>query len=212
VPVGHGATEESVHDKKPEKRVVVNSIEDEKLPINCALEDRSVVESVDDEELVHDDEPVPSPVPIGQGSEVRADDDFVNDEELVDYAAGNSANNEDPPISRAFKDWLFVDSIDDEEPFRNDEPVASLAPVSQASEERADDDSVNNEELVDYELSVAPQDNKGSVASVERAVNNSIVNEELVDNEQASPGIFSCTCPSPCYLLSINIVFLFFCR
>jgi hypothetical protein len=99
---------------------------------------------------------------------VRADDDFVNDEELVDYAAGNSANDEDPPISRAFKEGLFVDSIDDEEPVLDDEPVASLAPVSRASEERADDDSVNNEELIDYELPVAPQDNEGSVASVER--------------------------------------------
>ncbi len=75
-----------------------------------------------------------------------------------------------------------------------------------------DDDSVNNEELVDYELPVAPQDNEGSVASVERAVVNSIVNKELIDNEQASPGVFLWTCPSPCYLLLTNIAFSFFCR
>ncbi len=143
---------------------------------------------------------------------MRADDDFVNDEELVDYAAGNSANDEDPPISRAFKKGSFVDSVDDEEPVRNDEPVASLAPVGRASEERADDDSVNDEELVDYEHPVAPQDNEGSVASVERAVVNSVVNEELVDNEQASPGVFSWTCPSPCYLSLTNVAFSFFRR
>ncbi len=155
------------------------------------MKDRSVVDSVDNEELVHDNEPVPSPVPpIGRGSEVRTDDDFVNDEELVDYAAGNSANNEDPPISRVFKEGSFVDSVNDEEPVRDNEPVASLAPIGRASEERADDDSVKDEELVDYKLPVAPQDNKGSVASKERAVVNSIVNEELVNNEQASLGIF----------------------
>jgi hypothetical protein len=158
------------------------AVDDEEPPINCASEDRSVVDFADDEELVCDDEPVPSPVPVGRGSEVRADDDFVNDEELVDYAAGNSVNDEDPPISRAFKEGSFVDSVDDEEPVRDDEPVASLAPVGRASEERADDDSVNDEELVDYELPVAPQDNEGSVASVERAVVNSVVKEELVDN------------------------------
>jgi hypothetical protein len=81
--VGRGATKESVNNKMPEKRVVVNSVDDEEPPINRALEDRSVVDSVDDE-LVRNNEPVPSPVPIGQVSEVRRDDDFVNDEELVD--------------------------------------------------------------------------------------------------------------------------------
>jgi hypothetical protein len=202
--------EESIDNKKPEERAVVNSVDDDEMPINHALEDWSVVDSVDNEELVHDDEPVPSPVPVGRGSEVWADDDFVNTEELVDYAAGNSANNEDPPISRAFKEGLFVDSIDDEEPVCNNESVASLAPIGQASEERADNDSVNNEELVDYKLPVAPQDNKGSVASVERAVVNSIVNKELVDNEQASPGVFLWTCPSPHYLLLTNVAFLLF--
>jgi hypothetical protein len=143
---------------------------------------------------------------------VRADDDFVNYEELVDYADGNSANNEDPPISCAFKERPFIDSINDEEPVRDNEPVASLVPISQASKERGDNDSVNNEELIDYELPVALQDNKGSVASVEKAVVNSIVNEELVDHEQASPGFFLWTCPSPCYLSLTNIGFLFFCR
>jgi hypothetical protein len=212
VPVGFGATKESVNDKKPEKRAVVNSVDDEEPPINRALEDRSVVDSVYDEELVHNDEPVPSPVPIGQGSKVRVDNDFVNNEELVNYAAGNSTNNEDPPISHAFKEGSFIDSVDDEEPVCDNEPVASLAPIGRAFEERADDDSVNNEELVDYKLPVAPQDNEGSVASVERAVVNSVVNKELVDNEQASPGIFSWTCPSPLYLSLTNVAFLFFCR
>jgi hypothetical protein len=125
---------------------------------------------------------------------------------------GNSANDEDLPISRAFKDGLFVDSVDNEEPVRDDEPVASLAPIGQASKERAHNDSVNDEELVDYELPVAPQDNKGSVAFVERAVVNSVVNKELVDNEQASPGVFLWTCPSPCYLSLNNVAFLFFHR
>ncbi len=210
VPVGCGATKESVDDKKPEERAVVNSIDNEEPPINHALEDRSVVDSVDNEELIRDDGPVTSAVPVGQGSKVRADDDFVNNEELVDYAAGNSVNDEDPPISHAFK--AFVDSVNDEEPVRDNEPVASLAPVGQASKERVDNDSVNDEELVDYELPVAPQDNNGSVASVERAIVNSVVNEELIDNEQASPGVFLWTFPSPCYLLLTNVAFLFFCR
>jgi hypothetical protein len=83
--IGRGATKESVDNKKPEERVVVNSVDNEEPPINCALEDRSVVDSVDNEELVRNDEPVSSPVPVGRGSKVRADDDFVNDEELVDY-------------------------------------------------------------------------------------------------------------------------------
>jgi hypothetical protein len=122
----------------------------------------------------------------------------------------NSANDEDPPISHAFKEGSFVYSIDDEEPVHDDEPVASLAPVGRASKERADDDSVNDEELVDYELPVAPQDNEGSVASMERAVINSIVNEELVDNEQASLGIVSWSSTSPHYLLLTNVAFLFF--
>jgi hypothetical protein len=65
VPIGRGATKESVDDKKQEEGVVINSVDSEEPPINCALEDRSVVDSVDDEELVHEDEPVPSPVPIG---------------------------------------------------------------------------------------------------------------------------------------------------
>jgi hypothetical protein len=108
VPVGCGATKESVNNKKPEERAVVNSVDNEESPINCASEDRSVVDSVDNEELVRDDEPVPLPVPVGQGSKVRADDDFVNDEELVDYPAGNSANNEDSPISRAFKEGSLL--------------------------------------------------------------------------------------------------------
>ncbi len=59
MPVGRGATEESVNDKKPEERAVVNSVDDEEPPINHALEDRLVVDSVDDDELVSDDEPVP---------------------------------------------------------------------------------------------------------------------------------------------------------
>jgi hypothetical protein len=113
VPVGHGATKESVNNKKPEERAVINSRDNEELPINRASKDRLVVDFVDNEELICNDEPVLSPVPVNQGSKVRADDDFVNDEELVDYAAGNSANNEDPPISSAFKKGLFVDSIDD---------------------------------------------------------------------------------------------------
>ncbi len=171
-----------------------------------------VADSVDDEELVRDDEPVPSREPVGRGSKVRADNDFVNDEELVDYAAGNSANDKDPPISCAFKDGLFVDSVDNEEPVCDDEPVASLAPVGRGYEERADNDSVNNEEFVDYELPVASPDNEGSVASMERAVINSVVNEELVDNEQVSLGIFLWTCHSPHYLLLTNVAFLFFCR
>ncbi len=75
-----------------------------------------------------------------------------------------------------------------------------------------DDDSVNNEELVDYKLPIAPQDNKGSVASKERVVINSIVNKELIDNEQASLGFFLWTCPSPRYLSLTKIVFSFFCR
>jgi hypothetical protein len=124
--------------------------------------------------------------------------------------AGNSANNEDPPISCAFKEGLFVDSANDEEPVRDDEPVASLAPVGQASKERADDDSVNDEELVDYELPDAPQDNEGSVASVERVVINSVVNKELVDIQQAGLGVFSWTCPSPHYLSLTNVVFFIF--
>jgi hypothetical protein len=127
--VGRGAIKESVNNKKPEERAVINSVDDEEPPINRALEDRLVVDSVDDEELIHNDEPVPSSVPVGRGSEVRVDNDFVNNEELVDYVAGNSANNEDPPISLAFKEGLFVDSVDDEEPVRDNEPVASLAPV-----------------------------------------------------------------------------------
>jgi hypothetical protein len=212
LPIGRGATKESVNNEKPEERAVVNSIDDEEPPINHALEDRTVVDSVDNEELVRDDEPVPSPVPSGQGSEVRADNGFFNNLELVDYAAGNSANNEDLPISHAFKEGLFVDSINNEDPVRNDEPVASLEPVGQASKERVDDDSVNDEELVDYELPVAPQGNEGSVASVERAVVNSIVNKELVDNEQASPGVFLWTCPSPRDLSLTNVAFLFFRR
>jgi hypothetical protein len=211
VPIGCGATNESVDNKKPEERAVVNSIDNEEPPIS-ALEDRLVVDSVDDEELVHNNEPVPSPVPVGQGSEVRADDEFVNNEELVYYAAGNSANDEDPPISHAFKEGLFVDSVNDEESVRNNEPVASLAPIGRASKERVDDDSVNDEELVDYELPVAPQDNEGSVASVERAVVNFVVNKELIDNEQASPGMFLWTCPSPFYLSLTNIAFSVFCR
>ena len=76
--VGRGATKESVNNKMPEKRVVVNSVDDEEPPINRALEDRLVVDSVDNEELVGDNEPVPLPVPVSQGSEVRADNDFVN--------------------------------------------------------------------------------------------------------------------------------------
>ena len=127
--IGRGATKESVDNKMPEERVVVNSVDNEEPPINCALEDSLVVDSVDDEELVRDNEPVPSPVPVGQSSKVRVDDDFDNDEELVDYAAGNSTNNEDLPISHAFKEGSFVDSVDNEEPVRDDEPVASLAPV-----------------------------------------------------------------------------------
>ncbi len=114
--VGRGATKESVDDEKPE-------------PISRASEDRLVVDSVDNEELVRDDEPVPSPVPVIPGFEVRADDDFVNNEGLVDYAAGNFTNNEDLPISCAFKEGLFVESVNDEELIHNNEPVASLAPV-----------------------------------------------------------------------------------
>ncbi len=200
MPIGRGATKESI-DNELEERAVVNSVDNEEPPINRALEDRSVVDSVDNEKLVRDNEPVPSPVPIGQGSEVRADDDFVNSEDPIDYAAGNSANDEDPPISHAFKEGLFVNSIDDEEPVRDNEPVA----FRPSYEERADDDSFNDEELVDYELPVAPQDNEGSVASVERAVVNFVVNKELVNNELVSPGVFSWTCPSPCYLSLTNV-------
>jgi hypothetical protein len=46
VPVGRGATEESVNNEKPEERAVVNSVDDEGPPINRASEDRSVVDSV----------------------------------------------------------------------------------------------------------------------------------------------------------------------
>jgi hypothetical protein len=63
--VGRGATKESVNNKKPEERAVVNSIDNEKPPINHALEDWLIVDSVDNEELIHNDEPVPSPVPVG---------------------------------------------------------------------------------------------------------------------------------------------------
>ncbi len=47
VPVGRGATKESVDNKKPEERVVVNSVDNEEPPVNRALEDRLVVDSVD---------------------------------------------------------------------------------------------------------------------------------------------------------------------
>jgi hypothetical protein len=86
--IGRGATKESVDNKMPEERVVVNSVDNEEPPINCALEDSLVVDSVDDEELVRDNEPVPSPVPVGRSSKVRADNDFVNDESLLTTQLG----------------------------------------------------------------------------------------------------------------------------
>ncbi len=72
------SAEESVDNNKPEERAVVNSVDNEELPINHSLEDRLVVDSVDNEELVRNNEPVPSPVPVSRGSKVRADNDFVN--------------------------------------------------------------------------------------------------------------------------------------